>query len=148
MSDISTSWVTQSGRGDWRISNGALSSGNDLVTAILISLFTDRIAEADDVIPDGTNDRRGWWGDLGEDVRIGSRLWLLDRSKLSLQTAGEAKGYIQEALQWMIDDEVVAKFEITTEVFLPNRLDARIVAFEKDGTKMSLQYSWAWAGKN
>ncbi|WP_235210433.1 phage GP46 family protein [Caballeronia sordidicola] len=30
---------------------------------MLNSLFTDRQARADDVIPDGSDDPRGWWRD-------------------------------------------------------------------------------------
>ena len=79
MTDITTIWVVESGTGDWSISGGALASGDDLASAVLISLFTDGLAGDDDIPPDGSGDRRGWWGDAGEDIPIGSKLWLLDR---------------------------------------------------------------------
>ncbi|ASV34410.1 phage baseplate protein [Candidatus Hamiltonella defensa] len=63
-----------------------MTSGDDLDTAVFISLFTDQQARADDTY-DG-DDRRGWWGDLGEDYCIGSRLWLIYRQRLSRDTAG------------------------------------------------------------
>ena len=128
------------------MSGADLLSGNDLPTAILISLFTDRIAATDDVITDGTGDPRGWWGDLDEDYPIGSRLWLLDRAKATDTTLQNARNYIVEALQWLIDDGVVASFDIITEWTRPNMLGAQITAHQPDGTKVTFQYSWAWKG--
>ena len=62
MSDTSTIWRDFT-RGDWVMNGAQLQSGGDLTTAVLISLFTDRQARSDDVIPDGTTDQRGWWAD-------------------------------------------------------------------------------------
>jgi phage gp46-like protein len=148
MPDISTIWDVNNSRGDWQIQGAGLLSGNDLDTAVLISLFTDRTAEPSDVIPDGTTNPRGWWGDLGEDYPIGSRLWLLDRSKETNQVLQAAQNYITEALQWMLDDGVVANFDIVTEWTRPGMLGAQIAAYQQDGTKVALKYSWAWSGLN
>ncbi|WP_213977480.1 phage GP46 family protein, partial [Serratia marcescens] len=81
MSDISSFWDIERLVAEWREGNGDLINGDDLQTAMIISLFTDRVARDDDDI-DG-EDRRGWWGDMGEDHNIGSRLWLLRRQKLT-----------------------------------------------------------------
>jgi phage gp46-like protein len=89
------------------------------MTAVLLSLFTDRRAETDDVPPSGDNrDRRGWWGDQFATIegdRIGSRLWLLDRSKRINDTVLRAKEYVLEALAWMLEDRVVASIDVTVE---------------------------------
>ena len=143
MSDITISWSAADGRGDWTLAPGGdLDTGDDLASAILLSLFTDRQANADDVIPDGTTDRRGWWGD----AEIGSRLWLLDRSKQAEIVRRQARDYIAEALQWLIDDGVVARFDIVTEWTRPSMLGARVTAFRSDGRTVALTYSWAWQG--
>ncbi len=107
MSDTTTLWDVANARGDWSMSGALLTSGHDLQTAVLISLFTDRIAEPDDVIPDGSNDPRGWWGDEFSTVKIGSRLWLLTRAKQTQATLQRAYDYILQALQWMIDARLV-----------------------------------------
>ncbi|MDE3022268.1 MAG: phage GP46 family protein [Pseudomonadota bacterium] len=148
MSDISTVWNPAQGYGDFSIAGTQLQSGNDLQTAIFISLFSDRMANPDDVIPDGAGDPRGWWGDLGQDFPIGSRLWLLDRSKLTQSVANQARDYIQEALQWLIDDEVVASFDITTQIINSITLGAQIVAHKQDGTTVAIKFSWAWKNMN
>lgn len=144
MSDISTVWDVANSRGTWVISGGALQSGNDLQTAVLISLFTDRLATASDVLPDTTGDRRGWWGDLDQTVPIGSRLWLLSRSKLTPAVAVAAKGYATEALKWILDDGVAAVVTITTTITLPNMLGIQVVIQQSDGTTLALSYNWAW----
>jgi phage gp46-like protein len=145
MTDISTIWDVARGQGDWIIEGAALASGDDLVTATLISLFTDRTAEDSDVIPDGGVDRRGWWGDTGQDVPIGSRLWLLSRSKLTGAVATAAKGYASESLAWMLADGVAVDVQVTAVIVLPRQLRLTVTILRADGTKASLAYDWAWA---
>lgn len=146
--DIHTFWDVTNIRGDWQVSGAALASGDDLTTAVLISLFTDRRANDDDTLPDASNDRRGWWGDLDQDVPIGSRLWLLSRSKLAPSVALAAKGYIAEALRWLIDDGVAAAVDVVTSIVMPNRLNAVVTITRATGTKQSLQFNWAWNALN
>ena len=148
MSDTTTVWDVANARGDWQMSGPLLATGNDLATAILISLFTDRIAEPGDTIPDGSNDPRGWWGDSGNTVLIGSRLWLLQRAKQTQETLQRANDYIVEALQWMIDDGVVAKFDILVEWTQTSELGAQVVAYKQDGSTVATAYTWAWKGIN
>ena len=135
-------------RGDWAVANGSLVAGADVETAVLISLFTDRLALADDEIPDapqvGIADRRGWWGDQDSNYLIGSRLWLLDRVKGPLNVAQRAEDYAREALQWMLDDGVVAKFDVHATWVPQSRLDLVVVAYRKDGSAISNQSLNLW----
>ncbi len=45
--DIKTIWEPDKLLGDWQTGGAGLLDGNDLETAILISLFTDRLARTD-----------------------------------------------------------------------------------------------------
>jgi len=84
-----------------------------LFRAVVISLFTWRRATLDDPLP--ANERMGWWGDtyLGtQGDKIGSRLWLLSRQKLTLQTCTQAQTYAREALHWLIEDGIVEQIDI------------------------------------
>ena len=68
---------------DLRVSGRDLLADDSLYTAVVISLFTDARARAEDELPpelDG-EDRRGYWGDGLEGESVGSRLWLLAREK-------------------------------------------------------------------
>lgn len=146
MSDITTVWNTALSYGDWLLNGADLQGGNDLTTAIYISVFTDRLAEPSDEIPDGTNNPRGWVGDLGAQYPIGSRIWLLMRAKQTQDTLNRAHDYLVEALQWLLDDGVVASFDITTEYPGPGFLAASIVAHKPNGTKLTAFATWPWTG--
>lgn len=148
MSDTSTLWVPAQGGADWSLAGTQLHSGDDLRSAVLISLFTDRTANQDDVIPDGTGDPRGWWGDVDQTHPIGSRLWLLNRAKQTTETLNSARDYIAEALQWLIDDGVIGRFDIFVEWTSPGLLGARLVAHRPNGTQSAMQFSWTWTGIN
>ncbi len=143
MADLTIEWSEASNRGDLVLAGAALLMGLDLQTAILISLFSDRQAAPGDVIPDGSNDPRGWWGDN----TIGSRLWLLSRSKQTQDTLQRAYDYIAESLQWLIDDGVVARFDLNCEWVRPSMLGAQIIAYKQDGTRLLTgKYVYAWNG--
>ncbi len=144
MSDITTTWIVETGTGDWSIMGGALASGNDLASSVLISLFTDRIADDSDIPPDGSDDRRGWWGDIDEELPIGSRLWLLDRSRLTQDVANAAKIYMEEALQWLIDDQVALGVKVVTAIAGGSRLNSIVTVTHRDGTVTPLNFNWVW----
>lgn len=119
MSDIALTWDPTHGAADLSIEANDLGRDEGLETAVLISLFTDRRAADGDTLPDESTDRRGWWGDavpVVEGDHIGSRLWLLDRGKLTPAVLRQAEEYALEALQWLIDDKVAARIEATAEI--------------------------------
>ncbi len=118
------------------VADKSLSNDGDLATAVIISLFTDRRAGIDDVLPEFTGDksivpedRKGWVGDALPDVdgdRIGSRLWLLSRAKQTEETRQLAIEYAKEALQWMIDDGHVLFIDIKAEWVAYERLQLSV----------------------
>ncbi|TCK36735.1 phage gp46-like protein [Paraburkholderia sp. BL8N3] len=145
MTDASISWDAVNRRGDWTLNGSVLSTDEPLQTAIIISLFSDRMARPGDVIPDGSNDPRGWWAD-SFGVPVGSRMWLLSRAKESQDTLQRAFDYLAEALQWMIDDGVVGQFDIVVQWVRPGVLGAQITAHKQDGTQLTTgRYAWAWS---
>lgn len=139
--DIATVWNPARGAADWVISGALLQSGDDLTTATIISLFSDRVAEESDPIPDGTDDPRGWWGD--DD--LGSRLWLLSRSKLNNRTALKVEGYANEALAWMVTDGVAKAVETEASVnFADKRVELLVGIVKPNGTAILQQFGWVW----
>ena len=108
MSDIKIIWRDYSG--SVAVENGDLLHDESLYTAVVISLFTDRLANNDDILPGDKTDRRGWWGDsFSDNDNIGSRLWLLRREKQLKTVLERAREYAQEALQWLVDDGVAKR---------------------------------------
>lgn len=119
MADIRVIWDHETQMGDLVLNaDGSLAGGADLETAVIISLATDRTADVEDELPDFSEDRRGWWGDYeagalwGHDSQLGSRLWLLRRSKLNAETETLAEIYANEALQWLVDVGAASKLEV------------------------------------
>lgn len=116
-----------------------------LTRAVQISLFTWRRANVDDVLDD--DQRFGWWGDSFPSVaddRIGSRLWLLRRVKLTVQTQLDAEFYAREALQWLIDDGHIRAVEIQTERLDDQRLNLRIYLALADGERLDINLNNSW----
>jgi phage gp46-like protein len=95
-----------------------LQTGDDLESALIMSLFTDRRANTDDPL-EKNEPLRGWWGDTFAEIKndqIGSRLWLLRREKVLPIVLLRAQAYAQEATQWLVDDMVAESVVIETEV--------------------------------
>jgi phage gp46-like protein len=150
MTDVSTIWSPAAARADWAILAPDLARDTDLETAVVISLFTDRRADADDVIPDGSDDRRGWWGDAFADRPIGSKLWLLERAKKTEQTRLRAQDYVDEALAWLVEEGVAASV-VSDAQWQAGRapqgfLGIVVQIARPDGRIVDFNYAWAWAG--
>lgn len=86
-----------------------------LHTAICISLFTDARAQEDD-LPDG-EENRGYWGDIalpaGES--LGSKLWLLQRRKITGEVVLKARDYAADAVAWMVDSGAVQAVNVESQ---------------------------------
>lgn len=150
--DILISWDGDLMEGDFLFSENDLESEDGLFTAALISLFTDRRAYDDDVLPDPqSDDRRGWWGDLAstevDGDQIGSRLWLLERSKVLPEILTRAEEYAREALEWMVEDGIAAKVEVFAE--RQGSVEAPVLAlkveiYKVDGQVEAMEFSTQW----
>jgi len=129
-----------------------------LISLVLTSLYTDRLADASDQISDLVSrphpDRRGWWADTPTD-RLGSRLWLLMRAPLAgdrgQDTTDRAADYIREALAWMIDDGLIASVDVQTEIRSGGdpggsgqTLAAEVTLIRGDGTGVTLTWPDLW----
>lgn len=123
-----------------------LASSEPLVRAVIVSLFTWRRANPDDALP--AELRMGWWGDNFATVqndRIGSRLWLLGRSKLLADTVAQAKAYAEEALQWLIDDGVAARIDVEAERMGQEGLALACRIYQSDGRpRVDVRFNDVW----
>lgn len=116
-----------------------------LTRSVLISLFTWRRAMTDDPVDD--EELFGWWGDSYPtiaDDRIGSRLWLLRRVKLTDATQRDAEFYANEALQWLLDDGHVIAIEITSEKHDISRLNLILILTVPGGDRVEIKPNSSW----
>jgi len=84
---------------------GDLQTVEGFDTALKMSLFEERRADRTEVVP--AENRRGWWGnELFDQVafEIGSKLWLIDQTRLTQETLNKAIDYVQQALIWLVED--------------------------------------------
>ncbi len=131
---------------DILIDSGGIATGDGLVTAVMLSLFSWRRARPDDDIPEDSP-RYGWWGDMltGSGQKTGSRLWLLQRRKLTNKTISDAVGYITECLQWLMDDGVASKIEVVPERNGIDRLDILIKIYRNmPNGSVELRFGSLW----
>ncbi len=130
------------------VSTGMVQA-DPLVRSVVISLFSWRRANPDDELP--TEDRFGWWGDTfatEQNDRIGSRLWLLSRAKLTDDTVRRAEVYVHEALQWLIDDGVAARVDVEVEREGIDRLEIGVTIYRTAGQPVVLRFSDFWDALN
>ncbi|HBK4939691.1 TPA: phage GP46 family protein [Citrobacter freundii] len=131
-------WLTVNGT---RVNSS--SQLDPLTRAVVISLFTHRRADPDD----NADVPMGWWGDTWPMVandRYGSKLWLLQRSKLTNALVNTVRTYIRESLQWMLDDGVVSRVDIDVQRTGINELGNSIVLWRRDGP-VTISFNDFWS---
>ena len=131
-------WLTVNGT---RVNTS--SSLDPLTRAVVISLFTHRRADPDD----NADVPMGWWGDTWPAVandRYGSKLWLLQRSKLTNALVNTVRTYLRDALQWMLDDGVVSRIDINIQRTGINELSNQVVLWRRDGPVI-ISFSDLWS---
>lgn len=148
LGDLALTWNEAAGAADLSLIDSDLASDLAIETAVLLSLELDRRCEDDDVPPSGVaTDRRGWWADefaVVEGDRIGSRLWLLDRSARTNEVVLRAEQYAREALQWMIDDRVASSIDFTIDPKPADRMFIFIRVNRPGKDPLSLRYAHVW----
>lgn len=168
MSDIAITFDGKTLSADYGLAGTDLALDHGLTSAIVNSLMICARARPDDFLPEdprvpgaaapervrgplAARDRRGWVGDivppreaaaLGRPHVTGSRLWLLEREKITAETLRRAEDFAREGLQCLIDYGVARSFEITASHPRPGVLALNIVAEQPDGTARRYELAW------
>lgn len=150
MADIALAFSDFRG-GDIALAGQDLARDDGLESAVLVSLFTDRRAGAEQIRPgDDPTDLRGWWGDVNPPVdgdRTGSLLWLLRREKQTRETLARARQYAEQAMAWMIEDRVARRVTVATEYGAPGVMHIEVVIERPDTTRLRYRYDYEWAAQ-
>ncbi|CFQ55655.1 GP46 family protein [Yersinia frederiksenii] len=120
---------------------------DNLTRAVIISLFTWRRADPDD----DSEQPMGWWGDSYPTIqndRIGSRIYLLQRTTLTSKTVELARGYLEQALAWLKDDGVVSRIAINVQRRGTDILTAEITLYRNDGSSQLITFDDLWSALN
>lgn len=110
--------------GTFLMGKGDAAVEDFLGTAMTISLGTNMRVEDTDR-PDN-----GWWGESVLGTNIGSKLYLLDRSKAINETVNLAEQYAREALTWLIDDGHILDINRVTATYIGNYQYQILIVYE------------------
>ncbi len=111
---------------DFVLEAGDLKLDFGLRTTVLCSLYSDgRVQEADEDPYGAQENPRGWWADR-PDMRLGSKLWLLERAKLVDGLLTDVEAWAKEALDWLVDDGIARSITIDAARNGDERLDLTI----------------------
>lgn len=137
--------------GDLLVDGLDLARDDGLETAVIISLFTDRRAAAEQIPAElPKDDLRGYWGDVRPEVEgdtTGSLLWLLAREKQTSQTLARAEQYCREALSWLVDDRIASSVDVVAEYVSMGWMGISIGINRPDGSAVQYRYNYEWAAQ-
>ena len=148
MTDLALIQNPDTGKWDLGMTGPDLTTDAGLQTAIVWSLITDKRATADDILPDGSDDRRGNWGDAWPEIdghQLGSRDWIvLNRAKQTQETLNAAIDSARDALQWLIDQGIAANIDVTGEWVRSGLLGRTITVTRPNGATTTFRYDTVW----
>jgi len=113
-------------------------------TAVLISLFSNQRATLEDKLPNRTDTRGGYWGDELLELPLGSKLWLLGRSKIDNDTLTTSEQYIKDALKWMVTDGIADSIEATATRANVNQINWLVNIKKKTGDSVFFKFFVNW----
>ena len=140
---IRLNWHLPAGA-DIEIEHNGLSFDEGLVSLVYICLFTDARADASDIIPDGTDDRRGWCGNSYSDFEWGSKLWLLDREKLTEDVRLRAENYARLAMQPLLRNGYARNAQVIATIPRMYVLGLTITLTRPDKTELTVEIKKRW----
>ena len=130
---------------DWQLlPNGTLDDTQALATAVCVALGTNALAGKNDLLPDLDAELiwNGW--------PIGSKLWLLRRSKIAPASAQQGstltavENYIRDAMQPFVARKICTSFEVIASRVDKQRIDALLRIFRGPLQPIELQYQILW----
>lgn len=111
------------------LTSGDLVEETSLQTALLLSLFTDARASAEQLERFGGDQPRGWWGDAHSKIdgdQFGSLLWLLEREVDTTETLNRAREFASQAVAWIVDQGLAASVDVEAEYLSAGVLALRV----------------------
>lgn len=141
---------------DWLLTpQNLFDDTHELESAVLMAIGTDRRANADDPLPTPDDNLRGWWGDtdaqeIWEGWPVGSRLWLLDRAKITDQnykygsTVARVETYLRECLMPFISAGIATKVDVSAQRYNEQTITATVTLYRGSRAAVALQFQALW----
>lgn len=118
MKDIKLHYFGNTNFFDISFKDGDIELDDSFNSTIITSLFSD--ARADESEIKQPQNRRGFWGDeISDDPTdpYGSKLWLLDQSRLTDNTVLNARDYARLSLNWFVKTGLSRLIEVKVTKF-------------------------------
>jgi phage gp46-like protein len=124
-----------------------LQADDGLLTAVVVSLFSDARAPRDVRLPAESTDRRGFWGDSFAQLagdQTGSLLWLLDRELNIERTRAQLEERARDALAWLVEDGIATRVDAVGEILDDDLAALQVEIYEPRGTRIDFRFSYVW----
>lgn len=140
MSDLK---LTQQNDGFWdlTLTNGDFTLTEGFDSSLIVSLFADARADFSEVVVPEL--RRGFWGDETNDnpeMKLGSKIWLLEQARRTSLTLNRLNDYTYQALQWLLDQNYSEDIKVTSS-FLPTGARLNITITNSAGASESSSFN-------
>jgi len=117
------------------------------LTTIFLALLTDARILDTEIPPDGSDDRRGWFGDELLDLETGSRAWAVsERAKMLPEEIEEIRGTYSEALDRQIIQEGLADSFTINYTTNSSQINWEIDIFIDNTNSVTLSWISLWDG--
>lgn len=134
------------GQGDLQVLAGELEAETSLESSVLLSLFCDARASAEELERHGSDDPRGYCLDAFAEIegdRWGSKLWLLERETQTPETLARAIGYAQQALAHFMADGIARAVDVQGEYPGPGLIALQVEVLR--ATLLRERFAFVWA---
>ena len=118
-----------------------LKVNDQIIQSIILSILIrkrKRLNEDFDI----NSDRQGNWFDSVDEISYGCSIWELETEPLIDETLFLFQTYIEESLQWLIDEAVISSLSVTVERKDINRLACSISFKKPDGSSAEVNLLW------
>ncbi len=128
--------------------DGDILTADAFDAAIIVSLFTDKRADASEVQP--AQLRRGWIGNESTpDFEIGSKLWLFEQSRLTQSVVNGVTDAAQQSLQWLVEDTIPATDttiadNVSAAAAVTNGTINLVITIERPSSQVEKRYFDLW----
>jgi len=109
---------------------------DDLDTSIYIGLFGD--ARADESEVPTSEQRRGFWGKVLDDIVTGSKIWLQDGRK-TVENLGRILDFTDKSLAFLVDEGLEKKVE-SNAIFIEKGIALFITVTRLDNSIVTKKY--------
>lgn len=119
---------------DITFTDGNFTLTYGLLTAFLMSIFCEQRDNSIEV----PQNRGGWAGNELQPIagfQQGSLIWTLYQSIADEDAATKAQQFIENGLQWLIDDLIAKDVQAEVSVVANNKLQAKITVIQNDDTE-------------